>query len=63
MKDYEKVGNLQVASVLYQFINSEALPDSGLTSEQFWGGLDRLVHDLVPKNKALLAKRDEIKGQ
>ncbi|MFC4767831.1 malate synthase G [Effusibacillus consociatus] len=60
MKDYVKVGNLQVAPVLYQFINSEVIPGSGLTSEQFWSDFDTLVHDLAPKNKALLAKRDEI---
>lgn len=60
MKDYVKVGNLQVASALYQFINLEALPGTGLASEQFWLDLDALIHDLTPKNKALLAKRDEI---
>jgi malate synthase len=60
MKDYVKVGNLQVASALYQFINLEALPGTGLSSEQFWVDLDALIHDLTPKNKALLAKRDEI---
>ncbi|SDO24421.1 malate synthase [Paenibacillus sp. yr247] len=60
MNEYIKVGNLQVAAVLYQFINSEALPDSGLTREQFWSDLDDLIHELVPKNRALLAKRDEL---
>ncbi|UOF90275.1 malate synthase G [Fodinisporobacter ferrooxydans] len=60
MKDYVKVGNIQVAPVLYQFIHSEVLPGSGLTGEQFWSGLDALIHDLAPKNKALLAKRDEM---
>ncbi|MCF6094036.1 malate synthase G [Microaerobacter geothermalis] len=60
MNDFIKVGNLKVAQVLYEFINSEALPGSGLTSEQFWSDLDTLIHDLTPKNKALLAKRDEM---
>jgi malate synthase len=60
MQDYVKAGNLQIASVLYQFINSEVLPGTGLASEQFWSDLDALIHDLAPKNKALLAKRDEI---
>jgi len=62
MKDYVKVGRLQVAPVLYQFINQEALPGTGLTTEQFWADLDQLIHDLAPKNKALLAKRDEIQN-
>lgn len=60
MTDYLKIGNLQVASELYQFIQSEALPGSGLSSEQFWSDFERLIHELAPKNKALLAKRDEI---
>jgi malate synthase len=60
MSDYVKVGNLQVATELYQFINKEALPETGLTSEQFWVDLETLIKDLAPQNKALLAKRDEI---
>ncbi|MFC0272741.1 malate synthase G [Metabacillus herbersteinensis] len=63
MKDYLKVGNLQVAPALYEFINSEAIPESGLKSEQFWSGLETLVNDLTPKNKELLAQRDEIQSQ
>lgn len=63
MKDYVKIGKLQVAPVLYQFINSEALPGSGLTSEQFWSDLEILVHDLALENKALLARRDELQRE
>ncbi|MEH6987729.1 malate synthase G [Cytobacillus firmus] len=60
MENYVKTGSLQVASELYEFINSEALPGSGVDQEQFWSGLEALINDLTPKNKALLAKRDEI---
>ncbi len=60
MNEYIKVGNLQVASELYQFVNAEALPGSGLTTEQFWADFDALIHDLAPKNKALLTKRNEL---
>ncbi|MGX1902265.1 malate synthase G [Thermolongibacillus altinsuensis] len=63
MKDYVKVGNLQVARIFYDFINSEALPGSGLNSEQFWSDLETLIKDLTPKNKALLARRDEIQAK
>jgi malate synthase len=62
MKDYVKTGNLRVASVLYEFINTQVIPGSGLTSEKFWSDFDTLIHDLAPKNKALLAKRDEIQN-
>lgn len=63
MTNYVKAGNLQVASVLYEFINSEALPDTGLSSEQFWADFGKLVTDLTPKNKELLAIRDEIQNK
>ncbi|PAE23714.1 malate synthase G [Bacillus sp. 7894-2] len=60
MENYVKTGSLKVARELYEFINSEALPGSGVDQEQFWSGLEALINDLTPKNKALLAKRDEI---
>lgn len=62
MKDYIQVGRLQVASVLYQFINEEAMPGSRVTPEQFWTGFDQIIHDLSPKNKALLHKREELQS-
>lgn len=63
MENYVKAGNLQVASELYEFINSEALPGSGLEPEKFWSGFEKIVHDLTPKNKQLLALRDEIQSK
>lgn len=59
MEQYIKVGSLQVASELYRFISSEALPGTNVNEERFWSDLGRLITDLAPKNKALLAKRDE----
>ncbi|WP_249871223.1 malate synthase G [Oceanobacillus saliphilus] len=63
MTDYVKVGNLQVAKVLYDFVTSEALPETGLDVEKFWTDLGKLVSDLAPKNKALLVERDELQKQ
>lgn len=60
MADYVKMGNLQVAKELYDFINLEALPDTGLDNETFWMDLGTLVSDLAPKNEALLVEREEI---
>ncbi|NEX79496.1 malate synthase G [Bacillus thermocopriae] len=63
MTNYVKVGNLQVASELYQFINEEAIPGSGVDQKQFWVDFERLIKDLTPKNKELLARRDEIQSK
>ncbi|ARI78542.1 malate synthase G [Halobacillus mangrovi] len=63
MKDYVTVGKLQVAPVLYEFINKEAIPESGVSSDDFWSGLEAIVHNLAPENKALLQKREEIQNK
>ncbi|MBP3040627.1 malate synthase G [Bacillaceae bacterium Marseille-Q3522] len=63
MSNYVKKGNLQVAQELYTFINTEALPGSGVDHEQFWAGLETLVKDLSPKNKALLQKREALQNK
>ncbi|WP_458353180.1 malate synthase G [Peribacillus frigoritolerans] len=60
MGEYVKIGNLQVAPVLFEFINKDGLPGSELNQEQFWADFEKLVHDMSPKNKKLLASRDEI---
>lgn len=63
MTNYTKVGNLQVANELYEFINSEALPGSNVDQGVFWEGLEAMIKDLTPKNKALLAERDEFQNK
>ncbi len=60
MQNYVKHGGIQIAKELYDFINEEALPESGVTFEQFWSGFEAIIKDLAPENKALLKKRDEI---
>ena len=51
---------LQVDSRLAAFIDQEVLPGTGVDREAFWAGFDALVHELAPKNAALLAERDRI---
>lgn len=63
MADYVKAGTLQVATELYEFINSEVIPASEVDQEQFWSGLGSLVKDLAPRNKELLKVRDEIQSK
>ena len=60
MSDRIAAGGLQVDRELYDFINDEALPGTGVSAEAFWAGFDRLVHDLAPRNRALLDKREEL---
>ncbi|WP_346400349.1 malate synthase G [Pseudomonas syringae] len=63
MTEYVQVGDLQVARVLFDFVQNEATPGTGVDATAFWAGADKLIHDLAPKNKALLAKRDELQAK
>ena len=63
MTEHVQVGGLQVAKVLFDFVNNEAIPGTGLDADQFWAGADKVIHDLAPKNKALLAKRDDLQAR
>ncbi|NLU13498.1 MAG: malate synthase G [Gammaproteobacteria bacterium] len=63
MTDRVQVGGLQVAKVLYDFVNNQAIPGTGVTAEQFWDGATKVLKDLAPKNRALLEKRDALQAQ
>ena len=56
-------GGLQVASVLYDFINNEALPGTGVDQDAFWSGAAAVINDLSPRNAELLAVRDDLQGK
>ncbi|MGJ3205184.1 malate synthase G [Geobacillus sp. FJAT-46040] len=60
MGEYVQKGNIQVAKVLYDFVNEELLPNSGLDQDKFWSDFGALISDLTPRNKELLTRRDEI---
>lgn len=63
MTIYTKVGKLQVANELYEFINLDALPESGVEKDVFWLGFEKLIRDLTPINKQLLQERDELQNK
>ena len=56
-------GSFAIDKILYDFIENEALPLSNVSSDEFWAGFEAIVKDLTPKNKALLARRDELQAQ
>ena len=63
MSQHTSVANLSVSTELYNFINEEAIPGTGLNTKQFWVQLDQLIHDLMPKNAALLIQREKLQSQ
>ena len=60
MSDRITVNGLQVATVLHDFINNEALPGTGVDADAFWAGAASVIADLAPRNRELLAVRDDL---
>ncbi len=54
---------LAVAPVLKAFMESEALPGTGIEPARFWEAMERILRELAPANAALLAKRDELQAR
>jgi len=63
MTDRIEAGALQVDKEMYDFINDEALPGTGIAPEAFWSSFDKLIHDLSLRNRELLATRDELQAR
>ena len=59
MKIVEK-NSLKISSVLFDFINNEAIPGTDIESDHFWKGFSNVVHELAPLNKSLIEKREII---
>jgi len=51
---------LRVAPALSRFIEDEAMPGTDLDAAAFWQGFSALVHELAPKNRALVAERERL---
>ena len=55
-------GNLKIAQELFDFINEQAIPGTGVEQDKFWADFNQLINEQAPKNRALLAKRDDIQS-
>ena len=51
----EKNG-LKISSVMFDFVNNEAIPETGLDPDQFWAKFSAVVHEMAPTNKYLIEK-------
>jgi len=63
MNERVTISGLQVAKPLYDLITERAIPGTGVDAEAFWHSLAELVRDLGPRNRELLARRDELQSR
>ncbi len=57
------VGELAVATPLYDFVAEKAAPGTGIDSKAFWQALETIARDLGPRGAELLARRDDLQRQ
>jgi malate synthase len=63
MRPNVSVDQLKIDKVLYDFVNDEAMPGTGVRERPFWSGFAALVRSLAPRNAELLRRRDELQSK
>ncbi len=60
---YQQRARLWLAPELIAFVESEALPGTGIEADTFWQGLDDILERFTPRNRAILEKRENLQKQ
>lgn len=63
MTEYITVAGVQIHPMLYQFVNEEVIPGTGVNAQQYWSGVGNLITELAPRNQSLLQRRDQLQAQ
>ena len=63
MSERIDVAGLSVAKELHGFVENEVLPGLAIVPDDFWRGFASLLAAFSPRNKALLAVRDDLQRQ
>jgi malate synthase len=63
MSNIVKVAGLEVTRPLHDFMAEEALPGTEVTPAHFWSAYAAILRDLMPRNDALLARRDALQAE
>ena len=63
MTDRTNIGQLQVAQVLKDLLENDIAPGTGVEPAHFWSELEDIANEFAPRNRALLARRDELQLQ
>ena len=63
MSDRVQQGGLQIEQVLFDLLEQDIAPGTGVEPTDFWQALESIVTDLGPRNRELLAIRDEMQAK
>ncbi|WP_353408166.1 malate synthase G [Pseudoteredinibacter isoporae] len=63
MSERIQQGGLQIDAALYRLIEEQIAPGTGVNTQDFWQAFEAIITDLAPKNKALLAKREDFQSK
>ncbi|ETX29243.1 malate synthase G [Roseivivax isoporae] len=63
MSDRVTKADLAIDRELFDFVEKEALPGTGVDADRFWQGLSDLAHTFGPRNAELLSVRDRLQQQ
>ena len=60
--EYIEIANIKIAKPLYDLVEQEIIPDTGINTNDFWSSFGSIVNDLEPYNRSLLNKRTDIQS-
>jgi malate synthase len=63
MTERTTIGQLKVAQVLKDLLENDIAPGTGVEPDHFWSEMASILDEFVPRNRALLAKRDDLQAQ
>jgi malate synthase len=63
MKSTVTVDKITIDKSLYDFVNDEVIPGTGIQPNDFWRGFSGLLAEMSPRNAALLRRRDELQAK
>ena len=63
MMERVTIGQLNIAKVLSDLLENEIAPGTGVSPAHFWSEMESVLREFVPRNRALLLKRDEFQSE
>ncbi len=54
---------LQIAKPIYQLVNDQICPGTGIEPDQFWPAFAKIINHFAPINRQLLEKRETLQAQ